>query len=421
VLADRETCAVKAKASAEWRAHWPVVMSGGFATTLLLVYMYSTGIMIAPLQSEFGWTRAQISSGPMLVALITVVLAPFVGVAIDRFGPRRIGLIGALLYCFSIASLSMTTSAISSWWFLWLTVGITSTAVTPAVWSAGVSGLFTASRGLALAITLTGTGLGTMLVPIVGTFFLGLYGWRGAYLCIALTWAVTVIPVIFLFFHGAQDKVRSGKIDPGDAPENPRAAVSRRDALTSPRFYMIAVASCGITLVVTAVNVNMVPLLTDNHTPIATAARIAGLAGIGSMLGRLVGGYLLDRYNANLVGGITVAIPVLSLVILLTVPDTLFLVGIAVFSLGIAIGVEYDAVAYITVDHFGIQNFGTLFSTIAGMLALVGGFGPLVMNYIYDQTGSYSPMLWSFIPICVMSSALFLTLGAPSDTPSPVD
>ena len=120
-------------------------------------------------------------------------------------------------------------------------------------------------------------------------------------------------------------------------------------------------------------------------------------------------------------GGITVAIPVLSLVILLTMPGTLFLVGMAVFSLGIAIGVEYDAVAYITVDHFGIQNFGTLFSTIAGLLALVGGFGPLVMNYIYDQTGSYTPMLWSFIPICVVSSALFLTLGAPSDTPTLVD
>ncbi len=406
---------MREEAKAEWRAHWPVVMSGGFATTLLMVYMYSTGVMIAPLQSEFGWSRAQISSGPMLVALTTVALAPFVGATIDRYGPRRIGLSGASLYCVSLACLSLTTSAIASWWLIWLAVGITSTAVNPAVWSAGVSGLFSASRGLALAITLTGTGLGTMLVPLVGAFFLELYGWRTAYVCIALSWAVSVIPMIYFFFHGAQDKLRMGKIGPGDSLANPRSAVTRRDALTSPKFLKIAVASCGITLVVTAVNVNMVPLLTDNATPLATAARIAGLAGIGSVLGRLVGGYLLDHFNANLVGGITVAIPVLSLAILAVLPGSLLLAAFAVFTLGIAIGVEYDAVAYITVDHFGIHNFGTLFSTIAGLLALVGGFGPLAMNYIFDMTGSYSPMLWAFMPVCVISSALFLTLGSPDE------
>lgn len=67
-----------------WREHWTVVLSSVFGIGLLTVYQHSTGIMTQPLEREFGWTRAQISLGPTIVAVVGCFLAPFIGMAIDK-------------------------------------------------------------------------------------------------------------------------------------------------------------------------------------------------------------------------------------------------------------------------------------------------------------------------------------------------
>lgn len=69
----------------EWR-HWPALLASTLGITLAMMYVYSLGVMIAPLEAQFGWTRAQITSGPMVLAVLCLFLAPVMGLAIDRFG-----------------------------------------------------------------------------------------------------------------------------------------------------------------------------------------------------------------------------------------------------------------------------------------------------------------------------------------------
>ena len=79
--------------------------------------------------------------------------------------------------------------------------------------------------------------------------------------------------------------------------------------------------------------------------------------------------------------------------------------------LGLSIGTEVDACAYLAARHFGMRSFGTLFGAINGLLLFGTGFSPLASNYVYDVTKSYNPVLWSLIPLCVTAALLFLALG----------
>jgi MFS family permease len=138
---------------------------------------------------------------------------------------------------------------------------------------------------------------------------------------------------------------------------------------------------------------------------------VAGLAGISTIVGRLIGGYFLDRINGNAVAGVSVAMPIGSSLLFLLFPHSVPAAAAAALLVGLSLGAELDCVAYLTTRHFGLKSFGVLFGTVGGALALATGLGPLIINRIYDVYGSYVPALIGFIPICILGSALFFTLG----------
>src|SRR5690349_19291781 len=105
--------------TSEWRQHWTLLLPCIAGVMLCAVHGYSLGVMIGPLEREFGWSRAQISAGPLIISMIAIVAAPLVGSAVDRFGPRRIAVFGVLFFCSALGLLSTATTSIWSWWGLW--------------------------------------------------------------------------------------------------------------------------------------------------------------------------------------------------------------------------------------------------------------------------------------------------------------
>ena len=400
-------------ARAEWRDNGTVVLAAMLATTLPIVHLYSTGVMLPALEAEFGWSRAQISSGPAIVSLVTVLLAPLIGIAIDRIGPRRIGLGGCALFCAALAGLASATGSLWHWWLLWAGLALAAAAVNPSVWTAGVTSLFVRSRGLALAVTLTGTGLGAILVPNLAARLLADHGWRAAYIGLGAIWAMAVLPVVYLFFWSAADRRRTaGERDAHRDHGSAAPGKTAKAAMMSSRFLKLALAAAAITIASNGIVINLVPILQAQAFSAPAAAGIAGLAGLGSIAGRLVGGFCLDRVPANLVGAGAAAILVCAMVPLFALPHVPLALSGAVLLLGLSVGVEYDAVAYLTARHFDLAIFGTLFGTITGLLALTGGLGPLIANLIYDHTGAYASALWLFVPLGIAAALLFLSIGA---------
>ncbi len=398
----------------EWRNHWSVVLAAIFGIGLVTVYHYSTGVMIAPLEKEFGWSRADITLGITIVAVVGCIVAPFMGMAIDRFGARRIALFGVIALCGSIAMLSQAGPSIWTWWALWCLMAVTHPFIKPTVWVAAVTSLFSTGRGFALAVALCGTSVGTSLTPFVTYYLIENYGWRGAYMGLGAIWLMITFPLVLFGFYSVADVQRQAR---QRDPEKKAAPIhlpglGKKEAMLSIKFFKIATATALISAVSTALGVNLVPILTEAEMPRATAALVAGVTGITGITGKLVGGYLLDRYNASRVVGFATACPVITALLLIfmpgSVPAAIFAVGIN----GLALGIEFDGVGYLSSRHFGLKHFGFLYGTIVGLLALTSGIAPWLANYAFDASGTYAALLWSIVPIALISGLLFGTLGS---------
>ncbi|KHK91468.1 MFS transporter [Novosphingobium malaysiense] len=411
---------VDSQAAAEWRDHWPVVLSSLFGIGLLTVYVYSTGLMIQPLEQEFGWTRAQITSGPTIVAVIGSIAAPFMGHAIDRFGARRIAIPGVIALCATIALLSQSGASIWSWWGLWFLVALAHPFVKPTVWIAAVSSVFAKGRGFALAVALCGASLGSTITPVLTNHLIDEFGWRLAYVLTGAIWFVVVLPLVFFFFYGAHDQARIGARmrQPASAPTTP-VGLDGRTALLSLKFVKVAMAASVISMCSVAMTVNLVPIFSQDGIDRTTAAWIAGIAGLSGVAGKLTGGFLIDRLNAGRVVGIMTATPAISALLLIAYPGAVDVAVAAVALLGFAIGVEFDGAAYLVGRHFGLRRFGLVYGTVAGLVALAGGVGPVIANHAFDVTGSYLPLLWAVVPLALISGILFLTLGSYPDFDAP--
>ncbi|MCB2060535.1 MAG: MFS transporter [Novosphingobium sp.] len=414
-------------AAAEWRQGWPTVLAGALGIALASLTVYSAGVFIAPLEAEFGWSRGEITAGMTFVSVIGMLSAPFAGIAVDRFGPRRLGVFGVLAYCVCFACFSLVNSSIWSWWGMWFILAFSAVFIKPTVWTAGVSSLFVTGRGLALSVMLCGTALSSTLTPIVSTYLIDALGWRQAFVGLAAFWGILVIPAVLFLFTSAKDRERLGATSraksalPQAAPM--LAGVSVRDGLMSWKFVRLAAAAVVTTLTVVSLVANIVPILSSSGITRNQAAGIAGLVGISTIVGRLTGGYLLDRINGNIVGGVSLLLPVVSCSLLLSFPGSVPIASVAVLVAGLSLGAELDAVAYLTTRHFGMRNFGAIFGTISGLLAFATGLGPFLVNLTYDFAQSYVPVVTAFIPMSLLASALFFSLGryptfdVPADEP----
>lgn len=402
-----------ATARQEWIAGWPVVIASLFGFALPTIYVYSLGSFIAPLEAEFGWTRAQISSGLSVVTLMGAILSPLVGIIIDRIGPRRIALPGALLLCASFGIISLANGVLWQWWLLWFLLAFVAAGLKPVVWSLSVASTFEKGRGFALAVALSGSGLGLTIMPLLSIWLIDSYGWRATPPILGLIVGLVVIPILYFGLHSGADIASRARRSEPDQSLPAQAGIDARRALLSGRFLKLAVASFLATVTGVGLGTNYIPVLSDLGMARSEAAAMAGVAGIASIIGRLVTGVLLDRYRANIVGGICVLLPLVSCFLLLSEPVSIPAAMVAVFLFGCALGAEIDIIAYLTAEQFGTVRYGTIFGVVAGLWSLATAIGPVTISYIYDVTGSYNLAIWLIIPAILVTSLCLFSLGKP--------
>jgi MFS family permease len=399
-----------AGAGAEWRAHWPIVVAAFFGMGMSTIASYTTSLFIEPIEAEFGWTRAQIMSGHIIAAVVGVVCAPFIGAAIDRFGPRRFAIASSIFVPATFALLGATNDNVWVWRGLWTIFALSTVLLQPAIWTAAVTGLFVKGRGFALACVLCGSGFASIAMPILTFYSIEAFGWRLGFVAIALFWFCINVPLITLFFTSAQDRARlaSTKASTDRAID---FGLVFRTIMLSRRFVQVAVAGLLIATVVVSTVVTLVPIIAGNGIARERAAAIAGLLGFAAIFGRLTVGWLLDHVEARYLAAAMLSLPMVSITLLTQLPQSEAAAVAAVLILGLALGAELDLLAYITSRYFELAYFGTLFGTVGGFVTLAGGGGPVLLNLVYDATGSYTPALLAAIPISLTAALLFLLLG----------
>ena len=399
-----------ASARTEWTNYWylPIVAALGYSAAGL--HVYGIGPLMEPLQREFGWTRAQTLSGSAMVSFVVALASVPMGTLIDRVGPRRIGMIGLLLIGAAVALLGTATGTMTNWLALWAIVAICSIPVQATVWTAAVVSRFDAARGLALAVTLCGSSIGAFSFPLLSTWLVETFRWREAFVGLGTIWSLALLPCVFLFFRGAQDRTRRAHA-PSGIGSAVLSGLTLAEAVRTSAFYRLLLATGFFTFSIFGCVVNFVPILTDSGAARMTAASAASLVGVFSLIGRLSTGAVLDRCRAHLVGAACFLIPIPGCALLLSDGTGVAGYFVAAALFGLTLGAEIDVIAYLATRYFGLKHFGAIQGALLCATALGAASGPLGAGATFDRFGSYAHFLVTTI-VLMFISALVIGTGS---------
>jgi MFS family permease len=398
------------RARDEWRHYWTLAIAAALGNSVSVLHIYSLGPFMEPLNQDFGWSRAQVSLGITIANGIGALMYVFVGMLIDRWGPRRVGLIGVTYKCSVFALLATANGDLSNWIMLWVLVAIGTAWVQPTIWTGAVASRFDTSRGVGIAITISGSGIAASVIPILATWLIANYGWRSGFAGLAIIWAIMVLPFIALFFRGAQDQRKQPHSSTRPLVGDSLPGYTLAQGLRSPSFYRLAISGMFFAFAIIGLIVHFVPVLRDRGLDPLTAAGIAGILGISSILGRLGTGFLLDRFRADRVAMAAFLLPAIAATLLLGSSQP-FSLGVAAFVTGLSLGSELDVVLYLSTRHFGLKRFGALFGSMLVALALGTGLGPVAAGATFDHFGSYSNFILLIYPLVISGALLVGTLG----------
>ncbi len=400
----------------EFRQHHTLVLAAAIGFAFSSIVSSSAGIFMEPIGKEFGWNRTLLSSATSITALFTFFLSPFFGVLIDRLGTRRMALVGIVFASLILASISLQNGSPAMWIGTWLVYAFAGVMIKSTVWSAAVSSVFDKARGLALGFTLSGTAVAVVVVPPVTNALIDDYGWRAAWVWLGLGGgAIAFTFCLFWLFDGydiakAKRKKSGGEVKSGALLDVPGLSIPQ--AWRSPALWKIGIALFIIMTITIGLNVHQFEILRGIGVDRTSAAYYVSLTGIAGVIGKLVTGWLLDRYHARWVGSITLGITALTFILLLLPNQSVPIILTAMIVNGYAAGTKLQIASFLTSAYGGMRNFGAIFGTMASLIAAGSGLGPVLGGVIFDRFGNYVPFLILGIVGTLVSALLVFAAGA---------
>ena len=174
-------------------------------------------------------------------------------------------------------------------------------------------------------------------------------------------------------------------------------------------------------VVTIALVVHQIPILQSIGVDRTLAATYACIAGLFGVAGKLVTGWLLDRYAARWVGGLTLGATSLTFILLLLPDRSMAIIIAAMLINGYAAGTKLQIAGYLTSAYCGMKNFGLIFGTMASLIAAGSGLGPLMAGFLFDIYGNYDVYLWIGVVGTLISAWLIFGLPGYPDWVKDVD
>jgi MFS family permease len=388
---------------------WPVVVTGciGSAVGLAALPFYGLSSFMKPLEQEFGWSRTQIGLASTCLTIGLFTTAPFIGYACDRLGIRRVVLPSIVLLAACLAALSLIGPGVWSLYVGYLLMAVLGSGTTPVTYSAAVAPRYSRRRGLALGLTLAGTGLAGVFAPRILTAVIASHGWRSGWLVMS-GFALIAWPLAFRFLRSSPTAHGEVSRGAGSALAEPMGH-TLREASRDYRFWVIAGAFFAISLGISGLILNMIVMLEDAGLPAARAAATASLIGVGVIAARVSVGYLLDRFFAPAVGTCVFLITAAGCWLLATNgPSTATL---AAFLIGFAMGSEVDLIAYLVARYFGLRQYGAINGWGYSSYNVGAALSPFLVGSLFAATGGYAVPLECAAVLCSLGGLSLLALG----------
>jgi MFS family permease len=401
----------KGEFASGWTVLFAAVIGNGLSAGTLAIH--TIGIFGPALGREFHWGQGVITSGFLVLTLGTLGAAPVAGLLGDRFGVRPVALGSALLLAPTYMTFALLKPSIPAFYLLWAAVAVLGAGTLPVTWSRALNNRFQANKGLALGISLIGTGVaGTLLKPFA--FWLVDHGgWRAGYFGLGCLPLVSFAIALVLFFDtpaAAAAAIPTGAKGVGDT-STPLSGARVLEAVRGWRFWVLLSAVFLAAAAVGGVVPNLETILKSRHFTQESVRAIVPITGMAIVCGRLGSSFLIDRVWAPLIAFVmmvSAAAALLALALFLPAPpQAAFLVLI----IGLTVGMEADVAAFLVARYFGARNYGAIYGLVYGGFAIGTGLGAVAFGVAFDRLHTYHLALFGSAAILMASGGLLLSLG----------
>ena len=381
-----------------------------------------------PIQAEFAWSRALLASGYSLGHVESGILDPFQGWIADRFGPRRVVVIGIILLGAGFILLSMMQSIVA-FFIAFLVLSMGSGFCGNLSFMVAIFHWFVRKRSLALGIALAGGAVGGVIVPVVA-WSLTTQGWRVTALASGFVIWLIGIPLALLVRHKPEqygylpdgDRAASSE---GRLEEHPTASpalqskaqendsFSTREALNARSFWLIAAGQGLAILTVSAVSLHLAPHLVQQvGISLEAAGGIVAILAVFSVVGRLVGGFLADRINNRMLLAACMLSHSLGLIILIYAASMGQVILFTIFH-GLAWGIRGVTQNTIRAEYFGRKSIGLIIG-IANIFSTIAQVGaPIFAGWLADIRGDYHLAFTILAAFTALGSLFFVFASKP--------
>lgn len=386
---------------------WTITAMASFANMIGFGIVYAYGVFIVALASDLGWSRSTLSGAFSFYAIFHTVLAFFAGRFVDKYGPRIILAIGGACIGLSMVLMCFANSMLELYIFYGgiFSVGIAA-VYTPAVTT--VSHWFNEKRGLALGLNAAGLGAGSMIFSPLSGWLISSFGWRKSYMILGIIAWIAYIPIVkFIKQMPMESEEKESKTKRETAI--PIKGLSLSEALKTGTFWGFCMAWMLICIALWSIIVHIVPLASDRGLSLVTAGSLAGLIGALSIIGRISGGFLSDRFGRKNVVITAFLLQLLPTIWLFYSTQTWMLFIFAIF-FGISTGSWAGVLPAFPADYFGNRATGAILGFVIVFAGIGVGIGPYLSGVMFDKYGSYNMMILLCISanIAALVSSFFI-------------
>jgi sugar phosphate permease len=405
---------------------WYMVAASVLTNTIFsAAYFQGFGVLILPIERAFGWDRWVISAAMSLRQLESGIVSPAVGFLLDRVSARKLIFWSAIVSGVGFIGLGFT-AGIATFFLCFVIISLGASGVSHAVtWPVIISRWFRRKRGLATGLAVTGPIFGSPLV-ILNTHIEAAYGWR----VVLFAYGAVVLLGVTLLSMLVRDRPEPYGLRPdGDPPEDRSAekettqSLRRADAgltfravLRTREFWLFTSYLSGTFAINSAVQGHMIPYFQqDIGLSAAWAAVVMSMVFVISGIGRIGGGYLLDRTDYRLVLAVVAAMMGLALLYLQVVGAKSVLATVPFAAMfGVSFGCLVPMRGTVGSIMFGTRAIGKVLGLLQGGPIAAGVVGPMVMGMIFDLHGNYSAAIWGLIVISAFMIPLSLAMASPT-------
>ncbi len=380
----------------------------GLAAGLPSAYMSTATTFIVPLTMEFGWGRTVPSLMYFAATIGLAVSSIWLGRVIERLGAPLTAAISGLSLAGVLGLLAMQSGSAPLAIILCFLAGTLGAGTGSGLWLAVLPMWFNRGLGRALGITTVGQSVGLTMMPTLAAATTVYYGWRAAYGVLAVTaFLLTMIAVLLLRSATAQRASRVGECHPVIA-----TGLTVAQAMQKRSFWVLACTILLVSMGAVGTSIHLFPLYGDRGVPTAMLSLAVLAVGIGTLVGRIGTGFLLDRLRADIVatgvfglGGVGIL-----WLALIAGPATLLDIIAPSFMIGAALGSESDILAYISRRLYGLAHFATIYNRLLISFYVGAVGGAVLLGVAADRFASSTPTLIALALCCVAAAAVITTV-----------